>query len=334
LRRLFLVLAALLAAGLAAWLLVAPMEPPGEVSVMVRPGWTVRRMAQELEAQGVIRSRYAFLAWHTLGGRPLLQAGEYRFSGPRNVRAVHDKMARGEIHFYSVTFPEGFNLFDVAQALSAAGLGSREEFLELARTQTSLIEDLDPAARSLEGYLFPDTYRFTRTQTPQEMLAVMVRRFRREAADLGLTADFRRTVTMASIVEKETRIPEERPIVAGVFYNRLARNIALAADPTVVYAALLEDRYRGAIYRSDLQSDSPYNTYRRTGLPPGPIANPGREALRAALEPAATDYLYFVSDAQGRHRFARTYAEHNRNVQAYRKALAEAAASPSRDTAN
>lgn len=320
-----MLLVAVLITGWLSYVVLAPLPPAqGETYVLLPSGWSVRRIAAELESAGVIRSRRAFLLWHYAGGRSALKAGEYRFAQPASAHRVYERLARGDIHFHTVVIPEGFHIWEVARALAASGLGSEEEFLELAQNETGLIADLDPAAQTLEGYLFPDTYRFTRTQSPREMVATMVRRFRREAESLGLASDFRRIVTMASIVEKETRVPEERPIVAGVFYNRLARRMALAADPTVVYAALLEGRYRGAIYRSDLQHDSPYNTYRYPGLPPGPIANPGRQSLHAALEPASTDYLYFVSDAQGRHRFARTYAEHNRNVEAYRRALSAA----------
>ncbi|HMC31027.1 MAG TPA: endolytic transglycosylase MltG, partial [Candidatus Angelobacter sp.] len=183
-----------------------------------------------------------------------------------------------------------------------------------------LIADLDPAAKSLEGYLFPDTYSFTRAQDLQDIMLTMVRRFRQEAKQIGLSSDVHRVVTMASIVEKETAAPEERPLVASVYYNRLEKGIAFDADPTVIYAALLEGRYRGAIYQSDLQNNSPYNTYKNAGLPPGPIANPGRSALLAAMRPAQSRYLYFVSDNNGRHRFASTLEEHNQNVLAYRRA--------------
>jgi UPF0755 protein len=211
-------------------------------------------------------------------------------------------------------------MFDIAAAMEAAGLGPQQEFLNAARTNLFLISDLDPQARSLEGYLFPDTYQFTRTQSVGEMIGVMVKRFRQEAHDLGLNGNLLRAVTLASIIEKETAVREERALVAGVYENRLARNIALAADPTVIYAALLAGRYQGAIHQSDLQFDSPYNTYKYPGLPPGPIANPGRDSLRAAAHPAETDFLYFVSDNQGHHRFARTLEEHARNVIAYRRA--------------
>jgi UPF0755 protein len=175
---------------------------------------------------------------------------------------------------------------------------------------------------SLEGFLFPDTYRFSRHATPDIMLGTMVRRFRQEAAQLGMPVgpDTSRIVTMASLVEKEVKIDTERPLVAGVFENRLATGMTLATDPTVIYAALLDGRWRGAIYQSDLQSESPYNTYRHRGLPPGPIANPGVAALKAAMHPAQTNYLYFVADAQGHSRFSIDLKEHAQQVQAYRQA--------------
>jgi UPF0755 protein len=193
-----------------------------------------------------------------------------------------------------------------------------------------------PGAESLEGFLFPDTYRFGRHATPKAMVTAMVRRFRQASGQLGLNAEpgagdageIARTVTMASLVEKEVSQGEERPLVAGVFANRLARGMPLATDPSVIYAALLEGRYRGTIYESDLQSESPYNTYRHAGLPPGPIANPGMAALRAAMDPARTDYLYFVADAQGHSVFSATLKEHAEQVQAYRRAVNGAAAEP------
>jgi UPF0755 protein len=213
-------------------------------------------------------------------------------------------------------------MFDIAQAVQEAGLGDAEDFLKLAHSEASLIHQLDPQAQSLEGYLFPDTYQFTRTQPLPEIVAIMVHRFLKEAKAIGLHDNVHTIVTMASIVEKETAVPEERATVAGVYNNRLQRGIALAADPSVIYAALVSGRYTGAIHQSDLQFDSPYNTYRHAGMPPGPIANPGRASLEAAMHPAHTDFLYFVSDGSGHHRFARTLDEHSRNVAAYRRAIA------------
>jgi UPF0755 protein len=220
--------------------------------------------------------------------------------------------------------------------METAGLGPADDFLKVAQSDTGLISDLAPGAHSLEGYLFPDTYEFTRTMSMHEMAAAMVRQFRQVGNQVGLTAATTQTVdlrpamaysspqdlvTMASIVEKETAVAEERPLVASVYWNRLAKHIALDADPSIIYAELLAGNYSGALHHADMHFPSPYNTYRYAGLPPGPIGNPGKSALEAAMHPAQTDYYYFVADAQGHHRFAHTLEEHNRNVAAYRRAM-------------
>ena len=202
------------------------------------------------------------------------------------------------------------------------GWAPRQISQQPPKRDTPLIADLNPHAESLEGFLFPDTYKVRRTATADQMAAMMVTRFRRAAAQVGLQPGpgLLSTVTIASIVEKEAGGPEERPVIAGVFRNRLAAGMKLETDPTVIYAALLAGRWRGVIHQSDLQFDSPYNTYRHAGLPPGPIANPGIAALRAAMAPAETDFLYFVADAHGHTRFSATMAEHEQQVQAYRQA--------------
>jgi UPF0755 protein len=308
----------------AAWLaygLLLPAGPTQQQLVQLKPGSSAHHIAAELAGAGIIRSQYAFLLWHYMHGRKPLKAGEYAFDHRAGMREVYDRIARGDIYFQTLTIPEGYNIFDIATAVEEAGLGKREDFLKIARTETALVRDLDPQAQSLEGYLFPDTYHFTRTQSLHDVAATMVRRFRQAAKEMGLNRNVHDVVTMASIVEKETGAPEERPEVASVFYNRLQKNMVLATDPSVIYAALLNNRYSGVIHQSDLHFDSPYNTYRKAGLPPGPISNPGKASLAAALHPAQTDYLYFVSDNQGHHRFARTDAEHASNVQAYRRAV-------------
>lgn len=301
-----------------------PIRPEQTKFVMLKPGWSTRRIAGELQANGVIRSSRALLLYHYLVRARTLKAGEYKFENSANALQVHDRLMRGDVYVHTVTIPEGFNMFEIAKVVEAAGLGSAQEFLGVAKSQSRLINDLDPDAKTLEGYLFPDTYGFTRTQTMQDMVATMVRRFRQEARAIGLNADMHRVVTLASIVEKETAASEERPMVASVYRNRLQKRMALDADPSVIYAALLEGRYQGTIQKSDLQFDSPYNTYKYPGLPPGPIANPGRASLEAALHPAETEYLYFVSDNNGHHRFARNMDEHLHNVALYRRAVAAA----------
>jgi len=314
-----LLIAVLLTAGWLAYTLDQPIGPLTEKFVLVRPGSSARRIATDLQNAGLVRSSTAFLLLHSYQGRPPLKAGEYHFDHAADAFEVHDRLARGDIVIRALVIPEGYNIFEVAAAVEAAGLGTQKQFLDLARSDLSLVSDLDPAARSLEGYLFPDTYHFTRTQSLHDVAAVMVRRFRQEARSLGLDANFHGVVTLASIVEKETAAPQERPVVAGVFQNRMDRDMLLATDPSVVYAALLAGRYRGVIHQSDLDFDSPYNTYRHPGLPPGPIANPGSSSLQAAMRPAHTGYYFFVSDNQGRHRFAATAQEHSRNVARYRR---------------
>lgn len=317
---LFVLLA--LAGGL--WLVygaLLPVKPAQTQYVLLHPGWSTKRIARELKNAGVIRSANVFALLHYVQPGRSLKAGEYKFDSSANAIEVRDRLARGDIFTHTVVVPEGYNMFDIAQAVEDSGLVSAEEFLKAARSQTSLIHDLDPQAQSLEGYLFPDTYQFTRTQTVHDMVAMMVKRFQQEAKAVGLNGNVHTVVTMASIVEKESAVAEERPEVASVYYNRLAKRMGLAADPTVVYAALLGGNYRGTIYQSDLHADSPYNTYKYAGLPPGPIANPGTSALRAAMYPAHTDYLYFVAEGNGsgRHRFSSTYEQHEKNVLAYRR---------------
>jgi len=318
-----LLLAILAAGGWLAWAVLLPLQPASQTFVMLRPGYSTRRIASELKSAGVIRSADAFVLWHYLHHRRSLKAGEYLFDKAEDARVVHDRLARGDIYIHTVVIPEGYNMFDVAQAMQDAGLGTREEFLAVAQRDTSLIADLAPQAKSLEGYLFPNTYEFTRTQTMAEMAAAMVKQFRQVAQELGLNVDtqqdIQKTVTMASIIEKETAAPDERPLVASVYYNRLGEGIALQADPSVIYGELLQGTYSGALHHEDMQVNSAYNTYRHPGLPPGPIANPGKSALEAAMHPATTDYFYFVADGSGHHRFAHSLEEHNRNVAKYRK---------------
>ena len=316
-----LLLAVLAAGGWLAWALLYPVTPPAQRFVLLRPGYTTRRIAVELKSAGVIRNADAFILWHYLHHKHTLKAGEYLFEKTADVRQIHSRLVRGDVYYREVVIPEGFTMFEIAQAIQDAGLGSSEDFLKVAMSDTGLISDLDPEAKSLEGYLFPATYEFTRIQTPEEMAAAMVREFRRVAHEIGLTADVHRTVTLASIVEKETASPEERPIVASVYENRLQKKIALQADPSVIYAEMLQGTYQGALHHADMRDDSPYNTYKHPGLPPGPIGNPGRSSLEAAMHPAHTHYYYFVSDGNGHHRFAETLEEHNRNVAAYRKAM-------------
>jgi UPF0755 protein len=309
-----------------AWAALLPVQPAQTTFVLLRPGWSTRHIARDLQQQGVIRSSAAFLMVQYAKGSRTLKAGEYKFDQPASALDVWSRLVKGDVYARTVVVPEGFNMYDIAAAVEQAGLGPASDFLTAARSDIFLLHNLDPGAKSLEGYLFPDTYQFTRIDSAHDIAAAMVHRFRQEAQKIGLlgNADMHRIVTMASIVEKETADPKERPLVAGVYYNRLGKNMALAADPSVIYAALLAGRYRGTIYASDLQFGSPYNTYKFPGLPPGPIANPGVASLQAAMHPARTDFLYFVSDNNGHHRFARDLQAHSRNVAAYRRSVAAA----------
>lgn len=325
-RRLFFLLIVLGAAAAIAFAVLAPYGPSRETFVEVPAGTPTRGIAALLKQGGVIRSEVAFDAMHMIKGGTL-KAGEYRFDHPETMADVYAKLRRGDVYTVSVTIPEGSNLFDIAQRLQNAGFGAKEKFLASARANVSLIAGMDPKATSLEGYLFPDTYHFSRHATPLEIEEAMVRQFRQEAAKLGLQGDDHRVVTLASLVERETPIAAERPLVASVFVNRMAKGMPLMTDPSVIYAALLDGRYRGTIYASDLKSESPYNTYTHTGLPPGPICSPGAESLKAAMHPAETDYLYFVAasaNPSGKSKFSSTLEEHAHDVAAYRKSLREA----------
>ncbi|MGC2621169.1 MAG: endolytic transglycosylase MltG [Acidobacteriaceae bacterium] len=327
---LFVVFVLVFAAGAVAFALLVPAGPRTETFVDINPGMSTMQIASQLKQQGIIWSRDVFVGLYVARGRTL-KAGEYRFDHPARMTEVWDRLRRGDVYTIAVTIPEGSNIFDIGARLEAAGLGPKAAFLAAARQDTSLIVDMDKTAPSVEGYLFPDTYHFERHTTPQEMMAAMVRRFRQQAQQIGLTTDFHHTVTLASMVEKETPLDKERPLVASVFENRLAKDMPLMTDPSVIYAALLEGRYRGTIFQSDLAADSPYNTYKHAGLPPGPICNPGLKSLQAAMHPAATDYLYFVAasaDPSGQSRFSSTLEQHARDVEAYRQAVRQQGGMP------
>lgn len=316
---LFVLLLALLTAG-AYYLAVVPFGPSQARLVTIPSRSSVNQIARTLKQNGIIRSRYAFeLAARLQHGT--LKAGVYRFDRPAPMLSVYQRLRNGDVYTIALTIPEGYNIFDIAAAVQRAGLGTNDAFLTAEMQDTGLVRDLDPKATSLEGYLFPDTYRLAPNMTPDQILGEMVAHFRHEAQVLGLTTNVAATVTMASLIERETPVAADRPLVASVFTNRLARGMPLDTDPSVIYAALLEKRYRGTIYASDLKADSPYNTYLHTGLPPGPICNPGIPSLEAAMHPAQSNFLYFVSDPnhQGHSLFAATLQEHEKNVAIYRK---------------
>ena len=313
----------LLAIGAAAYMVYSPYGPSTDTFVDIPPGTRATAVATLLRKSGIIRSRYAF-ALLRLTRNGTFKAGEYRFDHPAPPAEVYARLIQGDVYTQTLTIPEGYNIFDIAAAVESAGFAKRDDFLAAEHRHTELITVLLPLGTqhdSLEGYLFPDTYHFSRHATPLQILTAMVHRFRQASTQLGIErASMARTVTMASLIEKEVGQDTERPLVAGVFVNRLAKSIPLATDPTVIYAALLDNRWRGTIYASDLKSPSPYNTYLHAGLPPGPICSPGLASLRAAMHPSQTDYLYFVSDAAGHTRFSVGLKEHAQQVQVYRQA--------------
>ena len=331
-RRLLLLLLILLivAAGYLYTALFQPYRgfPAGGVYVDIPHGASQRAIARLLAENGVVRSRVAFEALCRSRKRRTLEAGEYFFDRPVTAFEVFDALANGRVYVKQLVVPEGFTMFDIANLATGEGFLSRDEFLAAAR-DPSLIRDLAPDAPTLEGFLFPATYEFPRHMTGKDMAAAMVKRFRQvwstlpSADALAARRSAQDVVTLASMVERETPLPEERPRVAGVFENRLRIGLPLQCDPTVVYALTLAGKYNGKLDGEDLSFASPYNTYHSRGLPPGPIANPGESALRAALDPSPTDDLYFVANTEGGHFFSKTLQEHNRNVARYRRLLGQ-----------
>lgn len=326
LRLAVLVLVVAAVAGGAAWWLRQQALTPyrgytdAEQFVDVPSGTGPRAIGAALAAAGVVKDPLTFRVALWLTGRAReLKAGEYRFAEPVSAVQVVAVLADGAIYTRPVTFREGLTIGEMADVYAESGLGTRDAFLAAAR-DVSLIRDLDPEAKDLEGYLFPDTYPVPRKTPASTLVAQMVRGFRaalpppliaKAQAD-GLSV--RQVVTLAALVEKETAQDAERPLVAAVYRNRHKIGMGMQADPTVIYALQQAGKWDGNLSRDDLQFDSPYNTYRYGGLPPGPIAAPGRRALEATVSPADVAYLYFVSRNDGTHVFATTLAEHNRNV--------------------
>ena len=302
-----------------------PYQSYGDDGVVVdiEPGDSSPVIADRLAAAGVVRDGWTFrLAVWRSGLARELQAGEYHFSEPLSSMEVVDKIATGQVYLRGITFPEGLTVDEMADVFDARGFGTRDAFLENAE-RAELIHDLDPEATTLEGYLFPETYLLPRDATASDLVEAMVAQFR-QSLSTSLRAEAARqdrsvrdVVTLASLIQKETGSADEYQLVSAVYNNRLRIGMAMQCDPTVIYALQLDGLYDGNLTRENLQHDSPYNTYRYPGLPPGPIAAPGQGALEAALEPADVSYLYFVSRNDGTHEFANTLREHNRNVQRY-----------------
>jgi UPF0755 protein len=318
-----LVAAALVALGMAAWSLLTPTaalrEGPRIVDIPAQLG--LGAVARQLQEEGVVRTRVGFtlLALAT-GNARTLKAGEYQVPGGADAVQVLRLLASGRVLQRQVVFPEGHTVAELARLLESERLANADALLRVARDSQFLV-DLGIEAESLEGYLFPDTYHFVRGMPPEDILGRMVARLRKQlspdileqirARDLSL----HEALTMASIIEREAVDPAEMPLISAVFWNRLRQDMPLQADPTVQYAV---GRERQRLTRDDLQNSSPFNTYRRLGLPPGPIASPGLAAIRAALNPAPVNYLYFVALDERRHHFSATLEDHNAAVARYR----------------
>jgi UPF0755 protein len=328
---LFLFLLAIPAAlaGYGYWKLLQPYKgfPEAERIVTVEPGMRAAQILARLQSQGVLENAGIARVYLIYVLRnPPIQAGDYLFHGPATTDQVLRKLIRGEVVSHRVTLVEGLTLEETADVLVQAGFGGKEIFLGLLRSP-ELIKDLDPQATDLEGYLFPETYTFTRRTPEREVVKTLVKTFRGHfeknlrplLAAHPKPRSVRELVTLASIVEKEAKLDRERPLIAAVYQNRLDHRIGLAADPTVIFAMKKAGIWNGNIRKDDLRMDSPYNTYRYAGLPPGPICSPGLGSLKAAAEPANVPYLYFVSRNDGSHVFAQTYAEHTRNVDVWQR---------------
>lgn len=307
------------------WVRARVSEPFGSfpddgVFVEIPQGESTVGIGRRLVEQGVIRDEWTFrLAWRWYGRGRTLKAGEYHFTAPASPTEVLDRVAKGDVFLVPLTFPEGLTVDEMADLFARSGMGTAKAFVTAAR-DPARIRELDPAADTLEGYLFPDTYHLPRATTAEALVARMAGRFldvyddtwTKDAAARGLSV--RQLVTLASLVEKETARGEERPLVSAVYHNRLRVGMPMQCDPTVIYALKRAGQWDGNITRADLQFDSPYNTYRYPGLPPGPIASPGRAALEAAARPAESPALYFVSRNDGSHVFSNNLEEHNRAV--------------------
>ncbi len=329
---LLVVLLALAAGAFALWVrrdVNRPVDhPSAERIITIEPGTGAAAVVAKLSEAGIVRHPIPLRLYLRLTGRSGgLRAGDYKFASPISPMQAIDKIRRGEIFLERVTIPEGYNRFDIAETLAEkTNLASKEEFLRLTN-DPSLVQRIAPEARNLEGYLFPDTYSYNAKTTPEELIRAMVNRFNdvftpewgTRANQINLTVH--QVITLASIIEKEAKIPDERPHMASVFFNRLRIGMPLGSDPTFIYAAVLAGDYDGNPNQPRFrQRQSPYNTYLVTGLPPGPIASPGRASIEAVLNPDNTDDLYFVVNSRdGRHKFSRTAAEHDAAVSEYRK---------------
>lgn len=300
----------------------APENLQGEkVIIDVSPGENFYQVAEKLEQKELIRRAFFFKVLVKLFSARHLNVGEYELSPRLSLWSQFQKIRKGDIRYEWITFPEGFNHYEMAVLLKKRGWPGAEEFLELCKNQAFISNLLEEELPSLEGYLFPETYALSKYGSPQTLLKEMVQQFLKVYSEEKRNSNLSRheTATLASLIEKETGIPEERPLIASVFYNRLKKGMKLQTDPTILYSLFLKEGFeRGNnIRKKDILFPSPYNTYVIQGLPPGPISNFGRAALRAVFSPEKSDYLYFVSKNDGSHLFSKTYKAHQRAVYKY-----------------
>jgi UPF0755 protein len=309
-----------LTCGFGWWSIFVPLVPPPASSLKIKAGSSLQAVADQLADSKIIRSAFSFrLLAHFQGSESAVQAGTYSFTQAASAESVLARLTSGDVDQVRITIPEGFNLQQIAQRLAEAGLADRTKILAAAR-DSAFLEQLGVKAQSLEGYLFPETYKFVPGISAFELLRMMVRENEHQLQQLnkiiGINSTLNRhqLLTLASIIQKETAQEEEMPLISAVFHNRLKLKIPLQTDPTVIYG--IQD-FNGNLTRKDLQTPTPYNTYLHPGLPPGPIANPGFSAMLAAVQPAKSDFLYFVARGDGTHQFSASLLEHNRAVRKY-----------------
>ncbi len=290
--------------------------------IHIRSGMSFAQILELLEKSDLIRNPWLFhLQARLRGGANRIQAGVYELKAPMSAREIYRRLSEGRVARRTLTIPEGYNVREIARTIRRVKLADEAEILRLSE-DPSFLKELKIPGTSIEGYLFPDTYYFPVGVSAKKILGFMVRTMRKKfspalgekAKAMGFT--MHQTLTLASIIEKETSLGSERPLIAAVFINRLKRRMRLQSDPTVIYEL---PHYEGNITKKDLRYDSPYNTYLHKGLPPGPIASPGLESIKSALNPAKVKYLYFVAKKDGGHHFSRTYREHRRAVNRYQR---------------
>ncbi len=325
----FLLLAAILILFLASWFtfefLSTPKSPTEKILYEIERGEGAKSLAEHFKEEGILQNKMAFLYGHSLFySQKTIKAGEYVFDLPLSIQKILHIITDGKILLHAATIPEGLTRMEIADHLESLGLVERQAFMK-ASEDTTAISVIDSEARDLEGYLFPETYFFPKGVTPEKIVSSMTTQFKdtfseewmRRSDEIGLT--IREIVILASLIEKETSLPDERPLVSAVFHNRLKKQMKLDCDPTIIYALKLEGQFKNRLRTKDLKLDSPYNTYLYRGLPPGPIANPGKGSIEAALYPSDNDFLFFVSKNDGSHHFSRSVREHQNAVNKFQR---------------